>query len=563
MRTLLLALLLLPTASWAHGEYTETAADVSPGYLEPSVAEIEDAIEAAAAEFFVPEALLRAVAHTEGRWQHVPYRISASGRRGLFQLTAERVDDAAFLLGAPVDLVRGDWITHTRAFAALLDDARPLSAPMPPVGAWRDALAWAMDLAPGAADQYADRVMGIVNDGLIDQLPTTGEPITIAPEAVDGQYMGVFEGMVERSADYPGAVWNAAASCNYTNTSRTIGDVDRVLIHTAQGSYAGTISWFHNCAASVSAHYVVSSNGDITQMVEEEDRAWHVQCWNSRSIGIEHEGFVNQPSLYYTTAMYTASAALVADILASWNIPADRTHVVGHSEVDPACNTSAHSDPGSGWDWDLFMDLVGGTNVPTPDPTNLVGYIRHTDLYESSYGIAGATVSAPGLGSVTTSASGFYQFNDIAPDTYTVCANATGYDQACTTKTVAPEITNWGSILLTAAAGDDDDTAPDDDDTTVPDDDDTAVPDDDDTAVPDDDDTAVDDDDATADDDDTTPQAVDEAPIYPGTRRSLVDDGGTARRDGCDDNCNAAGGTAGLPGLFLILGLRRRRARRA
>ena len=571
MRSILLALLLLPASAWAHGQYTEAAPDVSTGWTEPSVAEIEDAIVAAAGEFFVPEALLRAVAHTEGRWQHMPYRISSHGRRGLFSLTAARIDDAAFLLGEDVDAVRGDYWTHTRAFAALLDDARPLTAPLPPVGEWRDALAWSLDLAPGAADQYADRVMGIVNDGVIDVMPTTGEPITIAPEAVDGQYMGLFEGMVERSSDYAGAIWNPAASCNYSNSSRGIGDVDKVIIHTAQGTYAGTISWFQNCAASVSTHYVVSTQGDVTQMVEEEDVGWHVSCWNGRSIGIEHEGYVSQPSLYYTTAMYNGSAALVTDILSSWGLPVDRDSVMGHVEIDPACNGNSHSDPGTGWDWDLFMSLLGATNPP--DPTNLVGYIRHTELFEPAYGIAGATVSAPGLGSTTTSGSGYYQFNDITPDTYVVCADATGYQQGCTTKVVAPEITNWGSILLEPeVVADDDDTAPDDDDT-APDDDDTSIddddtsiddddtiepPDDDDTPLGDDDDTADDDD--AADDDDDTDEPADDIAVTGGTRRSLLgEDGGENTRRGDCNSCSAAGGAAGLPGLFLILGLRRRR----
>ncbi|MEM7039655.1 MAG: hypothetical protein AAF570_21960, partial [Bacteroidota bacterium] len=53
------------------------------------------------------------------------------------------------------------------------------------------------------------------------------------------------------SADYPPALWNPAASCNYSSRAGTA--VSAVTIHTIQGSYAGAISWFQNCAASVSA----------------------------------------------------------------------------------------------------------------------------------------------------------------------------------------------------------------------------------------------------------------------------------------------------------------------
>jgi hypothetical protein len=54
------------------------------------------------------------------------------------------------------------------------------------------------------------------------------------------------------STDYGPAVWNPAATCNYT-AGRTAA-ISHVTIHTTQGSYASTISWFQNCSAQVSAH---------------------------------------------------------------------------------------------------------------------------------------------------------------------------------------------------------------------------------------------------------------------------------------------------------------------
>ena len=567
LKTLVCTLVLLPSLAGAHGLYTEEAADVSPGWQVPSVAEVELAIDAAAAEFFVPASLLRAVAHIETRWQHMPYRIGNYGRRGLFHLTEVRLLDGEALLGSDHDHVVGDYVTHIRAFAALLDDARPASAPMPPVGEWGEALAWVMDLHPDAYDTYMNRVFNLVNDGLVDRLADTGEPITIAPVAIDGELLGAWQSSVERSPDYPGAVWDQASTCNFTNASRTSGDIDRVLIHTAQGSYGGTISWFNNCAASVSTHYVISSGGDITQMLYEEDIGWHVQCWNSRSIGIEHEGYVNQPSLYYTPAMYQASGDLVADMIADWNMTADRVTVVGHNEVDPACNTNAHSDPGSGWDWDEYMDIIGGTNVTPPDPTNLVGYVRHTDLYDSANGVSGATVDVSGMGTTTTSSSGYYAFNDINPGTYQVCADASGYTETCISKVVAPEITNWGSVLIVEDTGDDDDSTPDpvDDDDTTPDpvdDDDTTPEPDDDDATADDDDTTPgpDDDDVTADDDDTTPIEEDPDVVVGGTRNNLLgDDDDSTNSRGCRSGCSAGAPAPIGWGLLLLIGWRRRR----
>ncbi len=98
-------------------------------------------------------------------------------------------------------------------------------------------------------------------------------------------------------------------------------------------SEAGAISWFQNRQSQVSAHYVIrSSDGQITQMVEENDTAWHGRNWNGRSIGIEHEGWVDQPR-WFTDAMYRSSAALTREICQRWGVPMDRRHILGHVEL--------------------------------------------------------------------------------------------------------------------------------------------------------------------------------------------------------------------------------------
>jgi len=65
-----------------------------------------------------------------------------------------------------------------------------------------------------------------------------------------------------------------------------------ILIHVADGTFEGTIAWFRNPASSVSAHYVISTAGEIAQCVDEGDTGWHAGNWNANlaSIGIEHEG---------------------------------------------------------------------------------------------------------------------------------------------------------------------------------------------------------------------------------------------------------------------------------
>src|SRR5690625_490482 len=96
-----------------------------------------------------------------------------------------------------------------------------------------------------------------------------------------------------------------------------------------------------------------SSDGDVTQMVRDKDVAWHAGNWNNRSIGLEHEGWVDDPS-WYTTAMYESSAALSRHICDEYGLPKNRTTIVGHHEVPGA----THTDPGPHWDWNHYLNLV-------------------------------------------------------------------------------------------------------------------------------------------------------------------------------------------------------------
>ncbi|MBN8702660.1 MAG: N-acetylmuramoyl-L-alanine amidase [Bacteroidetes bacterium] len=181
-----------------------------------------------------------------------------------------------------------------------------------------------------------------------------------------------------QSTDYAPALWDPAASCNYG--SRSGAAITDVTIHFMQGTYAGSISWFKNCASNVSAHYNIrASDGQITQMVRESDKGFHLKSNNSYTIGIEHEGWISQTS-WFTSAMYSASSALVRDICNSgYGINPLRTY---HG---PACSGSTsqclisttcyrikghqhfpgqtHNDPGPNWNWYKFYTMIN--NNPT------------------------------------------------------------------------------------------------------------------------------------------------------------------------------------------------------
>ncbi|MDT0308707.1 peptidoglycan recognition family protein [Streptomyces sp. DSM 44917] len=160
-----------------------------------------------------------------------------------------------------------------------------------------------------------------------------------------------------RSADYPLAEWAPADPSNYTVATRPSSHpVHFVVIHVAQETYEDTLRIFARASSDVSAHYVVgSADGRVGQCVRERDIGWHAGNWNynTRSVGIEHEGWVDQPA-WFTEALYRSSARLTAHLCDRYAIPRTRTWIIGHNEVPGA----THTDPGPLWDWERYMAYV-------------------------------------------------------------------------------------------------------------------------------------------------------------------------------------------------------------
>ena len=198
-----------------------------------------------------------------------------------------------------------------------------------------------------------------------------------------------------KSSEYTPALWVATPTCNRSSRNGTA--VTAVTIHTIQGTYAGAISWAQNCSANVSYHYVErSSDGQVTQMVLETHKAWHVGSHNPYTIGIEHEGYVNDAS-WYTSAMIQSSANLVRDITASgYGINPLRTFYGAATpgvNVLGACTTikghqhytnNTHTDPGINWDWEAYYKLINNTPLINSFTTT-TGTIYDTGGSDSNY----------------------------------------------------------------------------------------------------------------------------------------------------------------------------------
>lgn len=109
---------------------------------------------------------------------------------------------------------------------------------------------------------------------------------------------------------------------------------------------------------TVSSHLLIDRDGQLTQFVPFDKRAWHAgqssfqgrsRC-NDFSIGIELEGADDIP---YTDQQYRALAACTAVLLASY--PQLNQHrIVGHSDIAPGRKT----DPGDAFRWDYFHQLL-------------------------------------------------------------------------------------------------------------------------------------------------------------------------------------------------------------
>ena len=339
---------------------------------------LAQAFTAAAARYDVPRDLLAALGYAETHLDGHNGAPSAANGYGVMHLASNpelrTLDEAAALTGIDVSTLRTDTAANIRGAAAVLrsyaDEAGLTAAQRRDVNRWYEVIArYGGASSPEVARLYADAVYDFLATGFTAKTakgtfsvpprpvaPVRGELESVAP--LGSGDVGIM------STDYGPAAWVPAYSGNYTASNRPSSyPINYVVIHTAQGSYSGTISWFQNPSANVSAHYVIrSSDGAVTQMVREKDIAWHAGNWtyNTQSIGIEHEGYVDNPS-WYTDAMYRSSAALVRHICDKYGIPKTRSRIIAHSEVPGA----THTDPGPNWNWTYYMGLITGSSGGT------------------------------------------------------------------------------------------------------------------------------------------------------------------------------------------------------
>ncbi len=123
-----------------------------------------------------------------------------------------------------------------------------------------------------------------------------------------------------------------------------------VLHYTAMVDAEAALARLCDPDCEVSAHYLISRTGEVVQLVDEDNRAWHAGegDWggkgdvNSRSIGIELDNTGAQP---FSEPLMAALEALLPGIMDRCAIPPEG--VIAHSDMAP----QRKADPGAKFDW--------------------------------------------------------------------------------------------------------------------------------------------------------------------------------------------------------------------
>lgn len=343
----------------------------------PSKATLELYFEKAATDFNVPLSILKATAQVQSNWAQVSESMYGSwGIMGIVENQfTQQISKASVLLNISTNAIKNDANSNIRAAAALLafyQNGRPTSTNL------EDWFASVKDLTGLQGEdmktQLAERIFDLIESGS-KSVSLWGEIINIDPVGVQLSKQNRSEETTtafQRSTaavDYPNAIPNFT-TCNYN--SRPVGSsINFYFVHyVATGTYQGAIDWFKNCTSQVSAHYVVrNSDGEVSQVVAEENRAWSqgVTAYNDQGIGVEHEVLATNLAMWDSDPMLTGAANLCVNVCNRYGISKTRRvnngdrAIYGHSDVKatscPNLTTAR---------WNSFIARLTTVNAATP-----------------------------------------------------------------------------------------------------------------------------------------------------------------------------------------------------
>lgn len=225
-----------------------------------------------------------------------------------------------------------------------------------------------------------------------------------------------------------------------------------IVIH-----YFGGLSTAKNLAqywatkyAGASAHYAVGHEGDIFQIVEDDDIAWHcgassykhAECRNSNSIGIEMAVrkkntatlSASDKDWYFEEATIDAAVELTRLLMQKYGITAD--HVIRHYDVTGKICPNPYVYECTEDTWEDFKrriaerEVMPATNAQTPAGTNediIWQYLSGKGL--NAYAVAGimGNLYAESRLSAKNLQNSFEGKLDLNDDTYTAAVDAGTY----------------------------------------------------------------------------------------------------------------------------------------
>lgn len=129
--------------------------------------------------------------------------------------------------------------------------------------------------------------------------------------------------------------------------------------------------YFGTTTTKASAHICVDNNSAV-RCVQDGDTAWAAPGANSDGLQLEIAGYMRQTRSEWLDPYSKAALAQAAKVAADWakayGIPirhltvaqllAGEKGFVGHVDVSQAYKRSDHTDPGPGFPWDYFLELV-------------------------------------------------------------------------------------------------------------------------------------------------------------------------------------------------------------
>ncbi|MDR0736748.1 MAG: N-acetylmuramoyl-L-alanine amidase [Zoogloeaceae bacterium] len=153
-----------------------------------------------------------------------------------------------------------------------------------------------------------------------------------------------------------------------------------ILHHTSNDTLEYALGVLTHPLSGVSSHYLIGRDGQVLQLVDENQRAWHAgaSMWggqtdmNSASIGIELDNTGNEP---FPPIQIDALIALLRDIRSRHAIP--RANVLAHADIAP----ERKSDPGILFPWRQLAQAGFGLWCDPP-------WIRPPEGFDALLGLA-------------------------------------------------------------------------------------------------------------------------------------------------------------------------------